>query len=401
MTKNEYRVELYAQPLFWIVCVSLLAFMTSKEIARFGRNRDTSSISFNKFNSSPKDTYPTFTICFQKNKTNKPSENKTTESSDNKMFKRQRKKNRKTKTKDEKKDLNFNDLLRDETDIRNMVRQYFTMDTSKNKIDKWKLKTKGDLPSPSNPLISLSNSSVWPFYKSYHERDKICFTKAEAFKKNFIKWIDGVIFDSQRLEEVGRRYILIYVHRSNHLIRSFGEEVAKMTMTKESGDLNKELIIKISGVNVIRKRPDAKETCNPKADDQDAYFRNFIIEKVGCTPPHWKFEDGADSKYPACHSSRQLNQITKKSRDLRVRVLNDGKGSPCTEMSVSSSIEMKTNQSRLSLLFHYRSNHYFETVNQKSYQLEDLLSSVGGYIGMFLGFGLLDVLYAFMKKIIQ
>ena len=68
-----------------------------------------------------------------------------------------------------------------------------------------------------------------------------------------------------------------------------------MTMTKESGDLSKELIIKISGVNVIRKRPDAKETCNPKADDQDAYFRSFIIEKVGCTPPHWKFEDGADS----------------------------------------------------------------------------------------------------------
>ena len=44
MTSNDYRIELYAQPLFWIVCVSLLVFMTSTEIARFGGNHDSSSI---------------------------------------------------------------------------------------------------------------------------------------------------------------------------------------------------------------------------------------------------------------------------------------------------------------------------------------------------------------------
>ena len=398
MTSNDYRIELYAQPLFWIVCVSLLVFMTSTEIARFGRNHDSSSISFNKFNVSPKDIYPTFTICFEKYKRSNTSKNETTGASDNKMMKRRKTKNKKTKIK-EKKIPNFNDLLTDTTNLRNMLTDYYTMDKTKNKTSKWELKEKGHPPSLSNPLITLTNNVDWPFYKSYHDWDKLCFTKNEKFKENFIKWMDVIRFHTVLLEEVGRRYIFVYVHQPNHLIRSFGEEVAQLEMTKESGDLSKSLKIKISGVNVIRKRPDAKEICNPDADDQDAYFSKVIIKKVGCTPPHWKLENDIYPRYVNCNSSKQLRKITKQSRILREKELNNGKGSPCTEMSISSSIDMKTNQSDLTLKFHYRTNHYFETVNQRSYRLEDLLASVGGYIGMFLGFGLLDVLYAFMKKI--
>ena len=152
-------------------------------------------------------------------------------------------------------------------------------------------------------------------------------------------------------------------------------------------------------MNVIRKRPDAKEICNPAADDQDAYFSKVIMKKISCTPPYWKLGNDTYPRYVNCNSSEQLQQITKQSRLLREKGLNNGKGSPCTEMSISSSINMKTNQSDLTLKFHYRTNHYFETVNQRSYMLEDHLASVGGYIGMFLGFGLLDVFYAFMKKI--
>ena len=236
MTSNECRIELYAQPLFWIVCILLLVFMTSTEIARFVRNHDSSSISFNNFNVSPKDIYPTFTICFEKYKKSSNLKNETTGASDDKMMKRRKTKNTKTKIKDTK-IPNFNDLLTYTTNLRNMLTDYYTRDKTKNKTNKWELKQKGHPPSPSNPLITITNNLDWPFYKSCHNWDKLCLTKNEKFKGNFIKWMDVIRFHTVLLKEVGRRYIYVYIHQPNHLIRSFGEEVAQLEMTKESGDL--------------------------------------------------------------------------------------------------------------------------------------------------------------------
>ena len=67
------------------------------------------------------------------------------------------------------------------------------------------------------------------------------------------------------------------------------------------------------------------------------------------------------------------------------------KNEPCTEMSVSSSIEAKTNKSDLILVFHYRAKNYMETTNTRAYILGDLVSSAGGFVGMFLGFGLFQL----------
>ena len=78
--------------------------------------------------------------------------------------------------------------------------------------------------------------------------------------------------------------LFLYVHYPDHTIRSFGEEVAFLLLSKKSGDINKILRIKISGVNVIRKRLDAKKPCNPDADDQDSYFRNVIVSNLSCIP---------------------------------------------------------------------------------------------------------------------
>ena len=281
-------------------------------------------------------------------------------------------------------------------ELRNMVKEFYTVDENNQKINKWELERKHSIPSTSNQLVSPRNSSVWPFYISYQNPDKICFTKNVTIQPMDIKQKDVLVLSTKILDQLtGLGQLFLYVHYPNHTIRSFGEEVAFLLLTKRSGDISKILRIKISGVSVIRKRLDAKAPCNPDADDQDSYFRNVIVSNLTCIPPYLKpfyMNETKINRYMPCESSAKLRMSYFNTRAASVRNEILGKdASPCSEMAVSSSIEMKTNRSDLSLVFHYRTKEYMETVNTRAYVIGDLLSSVGGFIGMFLGYGLFQV----------
>lgn len=50
---------------FWGICAILAAYFVNKQIKKYYENMDKPIMSFKKFNSSPKDKYPTYTICFE------------------------------------------------------------------------------------------------------------------------------------------------------------------------------------------------------------------------------------------------------------------------------------------------------------------------------------------------
>ena len=54
-----------AKGMFTLGCFLLAAYMTLTQIIRFLGNGDTSIITHKKFNQSPQDKYPTFSICIQ------------------------------------------------------------------------------------------------------------------------------------------------------------------------------------------------------------------------------------------------------------------------------------------------------------------------------------------------
>ena len=51
--------------IFKLACFFLAGYMAVTQICRFIENQDTSSISFKRFNRTPKDKYPTFSLCFE------------------------------------------------------------------------------------------------------------------------------------------------------------------------------------------------------------------------------------------------------------------------------------------------------------------------------------------------
>ena len=64
ITMSEFNFFSYFKFACFLVCFSVVFYLTIQEILRYTNNEDTSSIAFTKFNSSPKDKYPVITFCF-------------------------------------------------------------------------------------------------------------------------------------------------------------------------------------------------------------------------------------------------------------------------------------------------------------------------------------------------
>ena len=395
----------FVKPFFFVVCSSFLLFMIFKEVVRYTKNEDASSIAFKKFNSSPRDKYPTFSLCFQGSKGDTIFNLTVCNDLDNECPYRKAIIGKRDMTKEDIRSLP--DFSSATIKLKEMVQEFSTIGEDSKTTNKWSLSKKNSAPSKTNLLLPSANVSTWPFYASYQNPDKICFTRNATFQKGEIKLKDILKLNSKILDELqGSGELLLYVHYPTHIIRSFGEEVALLLLTKKSGDLSKTLRIKVSGVNVIRKRTDAGIPCNPDVEDQDTYFREAVIKQIGCVPPYWKSFTTSITNISLleCESRMQLREAYLSSRNatLRYELLNSDIGTPCTEMTVSSSIETKTKRQELTLVFHYRAKNYMETINTRAYAPEHLLSSMGGFIGMFLGFGLFqmpEIISAFFQSL--
>ena len=58
------------QDIFSLLCIYLAGYMTLIESLRYVENKDASSFGYKKFRESPRDIYPTFSICLHSTQNN-------------------------------------------------------------------------------------------------------------------------------------------------------------------------------------------------------------------------------------------------------------------------------------------------------------------------------------------
>ena len=72
---------------------------------------------------------------------------------------------------------------------------------------------------------------------------------------------------------------------------------------------------------------------------------------------------------------------------------------PCYEMVVSSVLNTKDADTfRISIKYQDLGSRFFETVNSRDFGLENLLSSLGGIVGIFLGFSIMTIFEIISKS---
>ena len=386
---------------FFIICVFLLLLCISKEFKRFISNEDFASISFRTFNFSPQDKYPAITFCISEGYDDCNVDN---------LY-----------------DLEGNQICKpifDEKSLKN-----YNLSTS----EYWKIingKTNAtsedinNLPEFSNVTIHLedmilgkTNPNEWDsvninsetlnfsnkdFYLSHQDPNQICYSMASEFKPNQLKFTEYILMGVRKLSSgiynLSNGVLRVYLHSTGQVVRNLGKEIFREQIRWMKapplghGYGNGQIVtIHLSAFTVLRRRLDAKITCNPNVHEDDDMFRNYVIEKAECIPPYWKIFRQNSTDFKSCDSPKQLKEASSYNNYRKQYKVFDQLNPPCSEITTTSTVAKFHDSRGSSIRFFYRDDRYLEITNLPDFEFNSLWSSIGGFVGIFLGISVFQI----------
>ena len=395
---NTYYYKI-CKVIMFIVCSSIVIYMTTKEIARFVANKDTSSVAIKKFE-KPKDDqnnpYPTFSICFFQGLVMYRS---------NAFSKRGGpKKSSKVKIQNYKNILegfepynpvtmarypSFSSLT---INLKDLIIGYAIEDENFKRVNDWKYM--------NGTLVDLTNSpkkSNLPFAVSYQTTRLICFTWMNKLPNGINKMVDVLNFRKAALNNLvwndkknhtGRLYV--YIHAQGQLLRNLDKPV--ITLTPRYDEFKGWHHVSVKRIDILKRRQDANIPCKSYSKNEDMDYLVTVVNEVGCVPTYWRSLKFSKEGIPYCNSTEQHEKLHGEYNGYFPRPKRWGELNwvPCYEMVVSSAYNIKKfDNFRMIIQYRDLGSQYFETVNTRDFSFENLWSSIGGIVGIFLGFSII------------
>ena len=387
--------------LFHLICISLGIYWSTMLVFRYMENEDTPKISYRKFHETLEDSYPEFTICFRQS------------NPDDTIYKER--------------------YLQEHSLDETKYQKYLRGDGGF-----WKKKQLVNLTSEIDfGTATLGVKKLIPFYNAtYHDGSYLegqftvfnvtyqvpsrkCFTR----RSDAIQSLSG-LFRERMVLNLNSAAARIYVHYPNQVLRSvFGKGVAWKSIfslnrdmlweTSEDGKTSTKIKqngfeLQLSQINVIKRRPNGKIPCNPDVSDDTRLWKE-ILQRAGCIPPYWKQINEGGNNLQLCGAKDDFEEIVymaEKSNQDKKDILASV-GTPCNEMRTRVDLKpvtpflndykMKANETFVRIL--YMTDDYQELRNVRDFDKEMLWSNIGGFIGIFAGYGLLQVLIGILDII--
>ena len=418
--------------LFRIACILFAGYMILLQILKYKENLDTPKISFKEFMESPEHRYPDLTFCFSGHPTPYIIYNENRFGKDGvygPISKGQ-----------------YHSLIlghsRTWNTYRSLNRSSISQNISEIDYDRATagnhLKVKHFFPIYTTTFIN-GTQKYFPFFMqtSYQIPGKVCFTR--TFKKlqnqSFLLSHEKISINSKDVS------LSIFAHYPGQVMRTiFGRDrVLKSVFKIEGDDLKNNNTIKVITINlsqmqVVKGRPDGNSPCNPKPYMDDNNFWLNIYRRIDCLPPYWRkcnrdchnktnnVEMFIKGWQLGSYNLKKLHDCTtesdfKKMSDLihsegqtnHMRIKNEIVSSflpPCNEMAVNVNVKEKEiekvenvkpkknkgDEKRINMKIIYMMQKYQEIKNEKELSFEMLWSSIGGFVGMFIGYSMLQFL---------
>ena len=352
---------------------------------KFLLNEDMSTIEFKMFNGAGNDIYPTLSLCF----------------GGTGIFDTAKIKKRLQR----KKKPHYREFLLGEKwdeELLNINYEAVTLDARKliRHISFYSSNATGDVLMYKWPTKSNNSRNKFPFYQSFKSAHEKCYSfdinvNAVPDLKTLnlflmqvkIQGYDGGVFDGKN----GRLWLGIYLTYPNQLIRSFPiVEILNMQERKEKNFVR----IMAQGMEIIQRRPNAKQPCKENWTNDDNEIIDQLISKVGCRQQHWS----TNLDIPVCKTQDKFV-------DLRVPRMSTVDASflksyvpPCREIqTVISTTEVKNaTEAELTkgeakkppftkMHIYFKSMGYKLIRNVRAFNAESLIGNLGGYVGLVLG----------------
>ena len=272
----------------------------------------------------------------------------------------------------------------------------------------------------------IRNGSVSWLLRKYQDPQHICIQKDNYYQMGrLLRRHYWKISIDQMLSGWGEYDIRIFVHQKGQLLRNLGSpnfvldsqflKNRKQQLNHKQGFTYK-VDLQVNAVDVLHKRKDSFKPCNDSLYDEDAVWIQNVIRLLNCTPSFLQDAYSSFGRNKINISSGVCSKEMLSKFDRRYAPKNEFETiakryhRPCTEMesTVTSAALIDKTESGLvgdadllvrqpdtlyylELKLYYRTQYYKLASNEKSFTLFTLWSQVGGFIGIFLGYSLLQL----------
>ena len=117
------------------------------------------------------------------------------------------------------------------------------------------------------------------------------------------------------------------------------------------------------------------------------------MKRAGCTPNYWKSLIPTKYLLKDCLTSSEMAKVFEDITNM-TKVVKAYK-QPCDEMKVVTSLQRQpygySGDAYMYVEFFYMDENYQEIVNQRDFTLAGFWSSTGGFVGMILGYSLMQL----------
>ena len=187
---------------------------------------------------------------------------------------------------------------------------------------------------------------------------------------------------------------------SIHLDRRHIRELqVKAKMGRKS--IREEIKTMVVYVDVLRKRANSNVPCDPELQNEDNKMIHSVIEAVGCIPAFARpfLIDSSPFNTSPCNRSQYKRVSQLYTSFLQIR---DWYTQPCTRATniVTSEYIIKEKEADfdftiipgfgIEFKLEHQTESYRETINHMAFDVATLWSQIGGFIGIFLGYSLLQ-----------
>ena len=392
--------------IFDVICFLLALYMTLKMIGRFREDRNATSIAYQQYDNTLDGQYPSFSVCFRGNGLYKFDASTIFKayglhSSDYEnlllgqpAFRYDYNHSSRLYSKflvseDVKSQDTLKDVVHVSFELSEIIQQVSFVNTDHKARVFTNKNTNQSLWFGNNEGISIAQVLEEPlFHIGYQTQNLVCVTRDSSVDSALNRLKDSVTLDMSLLDSDTE--VAILIHYPGQLTRSLDSP----SFTSVSDYVrNKSSIFKISQSTLLKKRSISDQPCDHNIENHDLYLQESVNNETGCIVPFWEKISTKNSSLDECNSPKQLKRVNEKREDYK-KMLDDHE-EPCIDMFNSVVWNWLENVYTCDKCFfveiQYLEKYYEEIQQLKDFDFQDFISNLGGFIGIFLGYSMMQI----------
>ena len=358
-----------AETIFFGILIIATIVLISYNIYDYGKNEDTSVISFQRYNENENNIYPAITLCFTDYLNPNLFKNASHES-DYKNFLSGKSSN------DEMNSINYKSVVKDINDYLLHI-SLRTYDLEKNEYSILEYKTRDANTTTWKPKYYRSNYDLfaphamcWTF-----DIDDIYQRSVDAL---------SLYFKSSMFKDSIRKLFGNFI-----LLFGYPGQISAATATKytwkPANYTSFTMEFNIQNVVVLKQRKKFAKACNSDWKKHDDTIVRIAIEKIGCKPIFFAMQ----SSMPACQNASNflttLNQLRNNIQPCKKmeKVLFSYNEYHSVFDGKTFGVEESVDIFAIDVLF--QGTTFTQIEQTRAYDFQSLVGNAGGYVGLFLG----------------